>query len=100
MLQAEPINSIMKCEMADNDSRIPEQVVSEFIRAMNDWEVDAYKRYKESIFDENDHAKILAASEKAGDERKGVIAAIAQAENGIKLLLVIHRNMTLNTKKS
>ena len=64
----------MKCEMADNDSRIPEQVVSEFIRAMNDWEVDAYKRYKESIFDENDHAKIPATSEKAVDERKGVIA--------------------------
>lgn len=59
--------------MSDN-IQSPEHVVSAFIQAMHEWEVGAYKRYKQEIFEEADHAKILAASAKAGDERKQVVA--------------------------
>lgn len=52
----------------------PERAVTEFIRAMNEWEVDAYKRYKKSVFDETDHAQILAAGEKVDAERNRIIA--------------------------
>jgi len=60
--------------MSEAEFRTPKRVVREFIRAMYDWEVDAYRRYKASIYDETDHYKILRASSRAGEERKGVVA--------------------------
>jgi hypothetical protein len=60
--------------MSEAKFQTPERVVREFIRAMHDWEVDAYRRYKVAIFDETDHEKILQASSRAGEERKGVVA--------------------------
>jgi len=56
--------------MSEAEFRTPERVVREFIRAMYDWEVDAYRRYKASIFDETDHYKILRARA-AGPAKRG-----------------------------
>ena len=36
--------------------------------------VEAYQRYKASLFDETDHAKILDASNRASEERRQVVA--------------------------